>query len=191
MAIRAVGSPSDGHTRPCSRKAGERGVEPGGLDIQQLFAAAAQMQNQLMSAQQELADTEVQGTAGGGLVTVTISGEGELVDLVIAPAAIDAGDPQETAQTLADLVLAACRAAYGAIADLQEQMMGPLAAGLGGDSGSMPGLPGLPGFPGIPGLPGAIGPNAAGPNPAGPGANDLDDLDDPADQDRSTGLDGH
>ena|ERR1022692_541617 len=188
MAIHAVGSPSGGQRWPCSRKAGERGVEPGGLDIQQLFAAAAQMQNQLMSAQQELADTEVQGTAGGGLVTVTISGQGELVDLVIAPAAIDAGDPQETAQTVADLVLAACRAAYGAIADLQEQMMGPLASGLGGEAGGMPGLPGLPGFPGIPGLQGAVGPSADLPDAAGSGANSPDD---PADQDRPTGLDGH
>jgi hypothetical protein len=132
-------------------------VEPGGqLDIQQLFAAAAQMQSQLMSAQQQLADTEVQGTAGGGLVTVTINGQGELVDVVIAPAAIDPADPAETAQTLADLVLAACRAAYGAIADLQEEMMGPLASGLG-DPAGLAGLPGMPDIPGLSGLPGAPG----------------------------------
>jgi DNA-binding YbaB/EbfC family protein len=133
-------------------------VEPGGqLDIQQLFAAAAQMQNQLMSAQQQLADTEVKGTAGGGLVTVTVNGQGELVDLVIAPAAIDPADPDETAQTLADLVLAACRAAYGAIADLQEEMMGPLASGLGGDPAGLGGLAGLPGLPDIGGLTGLTG----------------------------------
>ena len=42
-------------------------VEPGGqLDMQQLLAAAAAMQSQLMNAQQELADAEVEGTAGGG-----------------------------------------------------------------------------------------------------------------------------
>jgi nucleoid-associated protein EbfC len=154
-------------------------VEPGGqLDIQQLFAAAAQMQSQLMSAQQQLADTEVKGTAGGGLVTVTINGQGELVDLVITPAAIDPADPVETAQTLADLVLAACRAAYGAIADLQEEMMGPLASGLGGDPSGLGGLPGLPGLAGIPGLGGLPGqPGTA--SPAGSAGEDTDDASGP------------
>jgi len=51
------------------------------MDMQQLLAAAQQMQHQLMNAQQELADTEVEGTAGGGLVTATVNGQGELVDL--------------------------------------------------------------------------------------------------------------
>ncbi len=60
-------------------------MDPGGqLDIQQLFAAAAQVQSQLMSAQQQLAETEIEGSAGGGLVKVTINGQGELVDVTIA-----------------------------------------------------------------------------------------------------------
>jgi nucleoid-associated protein EbfC len=127
-------------------------VEPGGqLDMQQLFAAAAQMQSQLMNAQQQLAETEIEGTAGGGMVRVTVNGQGEVVDVNIAAEAIDPGDPAETAQTLADLVLAACRAAYDAIADVQEQMMGPLASGLGGDFGGLAGIPGLPVQPGAPG----------------------------------------
>jgi hypothetical protein len=125
-------------------------MEPGGqLDMQQLFAAAAQMQNQLMSAQQQLAEAEVDGTAGGGLVTVTVNGQGELVDLSISKDAIDASDPQETVQTIADLVLAACRDAYGALGELQAQMMGPLAGGLG-DLGAAGGLPGISGLPGLP-----------------------------------------
>ena len=75
-------------------------MEPGsGLDLQQLMAAAAQMQSQLMSAQQELADALVEGTAGGGLVTAVVNGQAELVELTIDPAAIDASDPQECAQT--------------------------------------------------------------------------------------------
>jgi DNA-binding YbaB/EbfC family protein len=160
-------------------------VEPGGqFDIQQLFAAAAQMQTQLVSAQQQLADTEVTGTAGGGLVTVTINGQGELVDLVIDKAAIDPADPEETAQTLADLVLAACRAAYGAIADLQEEMMGPLAAGLGGEGGGIPGLPGLPGMPGLPGLSGIPG------LPGMPGASSHDDPADAGGHEDAAGHDG-
>src|ERR1700742_5347948 len=93
--------------------------------MQQLLAAAQQMQEQLINAQQELADTEVSGTAGGGLVTARVNGQGELVDLTIAPAAIDADDLEETAQTIADLVLAAVRDAYSRAGDLQEEKRGP------------------------------------------------------------------
>ena len=113
-------------------------VEPGGqLDMQQLLAAAAEMQSQLVNAQQELADASVEGTAGGGLVKAVVSGQGELLDLVIAPEAIDPADPADTAQTIADLVLAAIRDASESAADLQERTMGPLAAGFGG--GGLPG----------------------------------------------------
>ena len=71
-------------------------MEPGGFDMQQLFQAAQNMQAQLMSAQQELADTEVTGTAGGGAVRAVVSGAGELLDLTIDPSVIDAADPAET-----------------------------------------------------------------------------------------------
>ena len=57
--------------------------------MQQLLAAAAEMQNQLMSAQQELADATVEGSAGGGLVKAVVSGQGELLDITIAPEAIE------------------------------------------------------------------------------------------------------
>jgi DNA-binding YbaB/EbfC family protein len=119
------------------------------MDMQQLLAAAQQMQDQLMSAQRELADAEVEGTAGGGLVKARVNGQGDLVDLTISPAVIDAGDPAETAETVADLVLAAVRDAYRAASDLQQEKMGPLAAGLGGLGGGagLPDMPGLPGFP--------------------------------------------
>ena len=66
-----------------------------------------------MNAQQALADAEVTGTAGGGLVKATVNGQGELMDLTIAAAAVDTDDPEETARTIADLVLAAVRDAYG------------------------------------------------------------------------------
>jgi nucleoid-associated protein EbfC len=123
-------------------------VDPGGqLDMQQLLAAAQQMQSQLVTAQQELADAEVEGSAGGGLVTAVVNGQGELVDITIAAEAIDPEDPEETAQTLADLVLAAVRDAYNSVGDLQQEKMGPFAAGIGGAGES-----GLPGFPGMPGL---------------------------------------
>jgi nucleoid-associated protein EbfC len=127
---------------------GTTDVDPSGqLDMQQLLAAAQQMQSQLFTAQQELADTEVEGSAGGGLVTVVVNGQGELVDVTIAASAIDPAEPEESAQTIADLVLAAVRDAYDAVSDLQQEAMGPL-AGMGGN----PGEAGLPGFPGLPGL---------------------------------------
>jgi DNA-binding YbaB/EbfC family protein len=138
-------------------------VDPGGqMDMQQLLAAAQQMQDQLMNAQRELADAEVEGTAGGGLVKARVNGQGDLVDLTISPAVIDAGEPAETAETVADLVLAAVRDAYRAAAELQQEKMGPLAAGLGGLGAGvgLPDLPGLPGFPGpgdAPGRPPGIG----------------------------------
>jgi nucleoid-associated protein EbfC len=120
--------------------------------MQQLMAAAAAMQSQLMNAQQELADAEVLGTAGGGLVTVTVNGQGELLDVTIQPGAIDPADPAESAESIADLVLAAYRAACGAVDDLQQQTMAPFAAGLGG------GLPGMPDFSSLTGIPGGAAP---------------------------------
>ena len=126
------------------------------MDMQQILAAAQQMQQQMMDAQQQLADAEVKGTAGGGLVTATVNGQAELLDLEISPAAVDAEDPAETARTIADLVLAAVRAATRSAADLQEQKMGPFAAAL---QGGLPGMPGgldLPGGLGIPDL-GSLG----------------------------------
>jgi DNA-binding YbaB/EbfC family protein len=131
-------------------------VDPGGqIDMQQLLAAAQQMQDQLMSAQQELADAVVEGSAGGGLVTARVNGQGDLVDLTISPAAIDTEDAAETAQTIADLVLAAVRDAYRAASELQQEKMGPLASGIGGlgGAGDVPGLPGLPGIGDFPGQP--------------------------------------
>jgi nucleoid-associated protein EbfC len=127
-------------------------VEPQ-MDMQQLFAAAQQMQEQLMNAQQALADAEVTGTAGGGLVKATVNGQGELMDLSIAAAAVDPEDPEETARTIADLVLAAVRDAYRSAEDLQQQQMGPFAAAMQG--GGMPGMPGG-GMPGGLNLPSGL-----------------------------------
>jgi hypothetical protein len=136
--------------------------------MQQLLAAAAAMQSQLMNAQQELADTEVEGTAGGGVVRATVNGQGELVDLAIDAAAIDTADPQETAQTLADLVLAAYRDACRSVDELQEQTMAPFAAGLGGAGIGGEGMPGLPDLSGFPGLSGPQDLPGDGPAPGEP-----------------------
>jgi hypothetical protein len=156
------------------------------MDMQQLFAAAQQMQEQLMNAQQALADAEVTGTAGGGLVKATVNGQGELLDLSIAATAVDTDDAEETARTIADLVLAAVRDAYRAAEDLQQQQMGPFAAAMQG--GGIPGMPGggIPGMPGggIPGMPGGLdlpsgldlsGLGLGGPGPHAPEPDDEDD----------------
>jgi DNA-binding YbaB/EbfC family protein len=101
---------------------------PAQPNMQQLMKQAQQMQKQLMSAQAELAETQVQGTAGGGLVTATMTGAGELLTLQIDQSAVDPSD----VETLQDLVVAAIRDAARAAAELTEQKMGPLAGGLGG-----------------------------------------------------------
>jgi DNA-binding protein YbaB len=113
--------------------------------MQQIFAAA----QQALSAQQELANTEVIGTAGGGAVRAVVSGVGQLIDLTIDPSAIDPADPAESASTIADLVLAAVRDAWDAAVDLQQRQLGALGGGFGGAPGgfdlSSLGLPSLGG----------------------------------------------
>ncbi len=96
--------------------------------MQQILEQAQRMQQQLMAAEEQLADAEVDGTAGGGLVTATVSGTGELLDLVIDPKAID---PDDT-ESLADLILAAVRDATNNASALAAETMGPLTEGLGG-----------------------------------------------------------
>jgi nucleoid-associated protein EbfC len=126
---------------------------PGGFDMQQIFAAA----QQALSAQQELANSELTGTAGGGAVRAVVNGVGQLLDVTIDPNVIDPADPAETAATIADLVLAAVRDAWDSAIDLQQRQLGALGGGFGGapagfDLSSL-GLPGL-GQPGLgqPGL---------------------------------------
>ncbi|OSC73019.1 YbaB/EbfC family nucleoid-associated protein [Streptomyces sp. 4F] len=110
---------------------------PGGgqPNMQQLLQQAQKMQQDLAKAQEELAQTEVDGQSGGGLVKATVTGSGELRGLVIDPKAVD---PEDT-ETLADLVVAAVQAANENAQNLQQQKLGPLAQGLGGS-----GIPGLP-----------------------------------------------
>src|SRR5436190_1827788 len=107
---------------------------PAQPNIQELMKQAQQMQQQLMAAQEELAETSVEGSAGGGLVRATMTGSGELSALTISPEAVDPDD----LETLQDLVVAAVRDAAHNASELAQQKMGPLAGWLGGL--------GLPGF---------------------------------------------
>jgi DNA-binding YbaB/EbfC family protein len=114
-------------------------VRPGGQpNLQQIMKQAQKMQQQMASAQAELAETEVTGTSGGGLVTVTMRGSGEVLGVKIDAKAVDPDD----VETLEDLVLAAFHNAADSVKALTEEKMGPLTAGLGGLGGGL-GLPGM------------------------------------------------
>jgi DNA-binding YbaB/EbfC family protein len=108
--------------------------------MNQLLEQAQQMQQSLVAAQEELAQAEVKGTAGGGLVTATVNGIGELQSLDIKPEAVDPDDP-ESMSTLGDLVVAAVRDASNNAQEVASQKQGPLSQGLGGLGGGL-GLPG-------------------------------------------------
>src|SRR3954464_5820954 len=100
-----------------------------GLDLNELFQHAQQLQEQMQKAQERLAEKTVTGTAGGGMVIVTASGRGEIQKMQIDKQAVD---PRAVA-VLEDLVLAAVnsrlRAAQEAAAAVQP--MSVLDAGLG------------------------------------------------------------
>ncbi|OPX16970.1 YbaB/EbfC family nucleoid-associated protein [Gordonia sp. i37] len=98
-----------------------------------LLQQAQQMQAKLLEAQNEIAATEVTGTAGNGLVTVTGNGTGEITAVIIDPKVVDPDD----VETLQDLLLGALADLSNKREELAGEKMGPLAGGLGG------GLPGL------------------------------------------------
>jgi DNA-binding YbaB/EbfC family protein len=103
----------------------------GGFDMNALLQQAQQMQQQMVSAQEELADARVDGTVGDGLVTVTVSGTGELVGVKIKRDSFDPAEPED----LEDLIVAAFRDARAKADALAAEAMGPLAGGLGGLGG--------------------------------------------------------
>ncbi|MBS2023027.1 MAG: YbaB/EbfC family nucleoid-associated protein [Deltaproteobacteria bacterium] len=104
-----------------------------GFDMQQLFAQAQAMQEQMKKAQEQLATQEVSGAAGGGLVTARVTGTGELIGVKIDSAVVTKDD----IAMLEDLVTAAVNDALRNQKQLaQQQMTGSL--------GSLSGLPGMP-----------------------------------------------
>ncbi|MGH3596715.1 MAG: YbaB/EbfC family nucleoid-associated protein [Mycobacterium sp.] len=109
-------------------------MEPGGQpDMSALLAQAQQMQQQLMAAQQRLANAEVHGKAGGGLVEVTVKGSGEVVAVAIDPKVVDPGD----VETLQDLIVGALADASAQVTSMAREQLAPLAGGMGG----APGMP--------------------------------------------------
>ena len=93
-----------------------------------LLAQAQQMQQKLLAAQQQLANAEVHGQAGGGLVKVVVKGSGEVVAVEIDPKVVDPDD----VETLQDLLVGALSDATKQVASLAQQQLGPLAGGMGG-----------------------------------------------------------
>jgi DNA-binding YbaB/EbfC family protein len=108
-------------------------------NMQQMMAQVQQMQKDMEVAQQELKNEVVEASAGGGMVTVKMSGGLELREVRIDPAAVD----PEDVEILSDMVLAAVNEALRMAQELAERKMGGATAGL--DMGSLGGL-GLPGL---------------------------------------------
>jgi nucleoid-associated protein EbfC len=107
--------------------------------MQQMLGQVQKMQQDMQAAQRELAEQTVQASAGGGMVTVTVTGGLELREVRIAPEAVD----PEDVEMLCDLVLAATNEALRSAQELAEKRMGAVTGGL--DLGSLGelGLPGL------------------------------------------------
>lgn len=151
-----------------------------GFDMGELLQQAQRMQEQLMSAQQDLNDAEVTGTAGGGLVRATMTGAGEMTGLQLDPSVVDPDD----VETLADLIIAAVRDARAEIGRRASEQLGSIDADVAG-------LLGGAGGEGSP-LAGLLGGGPAGALPADagePGAQDDDELerDDPSPGGTSSG----
>lgn len=110
----------------------------GGLDMGALLAQAQQMQDQMVQAQQRLAEATVDGTVAGGSVTVTVNGVGEMTAVQIRAGEFDGSDTDDLTD-LADLIVAAYRDAKSQADELAVAAMNPLSGGMG----EGPGLPGL------------------------------------------------
>ncbi|GAB4335009.1 MAG: YbaB/EbfC family nucleoid-associated protein [Desulfobulbaceae bacterium] len=101
------------------------------MNFGDLMKQAQQFQQQLNTIQQELGAKTVTGTAGGGMVTATVNGRGELVDLVIEPEAVSGND----LQMLQDLVRSAVNDGLIKSKQLAREELGRLTGGL-----NIPGL---------------------------------------------------
>jgi DNA-binding YbaB/EbfC family protein len=111
----------------------------GGLDLNALLQQAQQMQEQLASAQDRLAETVVEGTVAGGAVTVKVNGVGELVGVEIKQGQFDGSDPDDL-EDLGAVIVAAYRDAKAQADAVAGQALGPITGGLGqGLGGQMPG----------------------------------------------------
>ena len=100
------------------------------MDFEKLAQQAQQMQEQMQKAQAEMENEIVEGSAGGGAVTVKATGTGKITEIKIKKEAIDPDDPE----TLEDLVLAAVNSALQAAEELAKSKLN---LGALGDLGSL------------------------------------------------------
>jgi nucleoid-associated protein EbfC len=105
--------------------------------MSQLLAQAQQMQQKLLEAQQQLANAEVHGQAGGGLVKVVVKGSGEVVGVTIDPQVVDPDD----IETLQDLIVGAMGDASKQVTRMAQERLGALAGGMGGPPPNQPPTP--------------------------------------------------
>ena len=100
-----------------------------------LMKQAQQLQEKMEAAKARLAEIEVEGTSGGGMVSVTLRNMGELTRLVVDPSLLAPGE----AEILTDLIIAAHADARRKLEARQQELMRDAA-------GMFAGLPGLPTF---------------------------------------------
>ncbi len=101
------------------------------MNIQKMMKEAQKAQRKMAEAQERLANLSVEGSAGGGLVTATASGDGNITKITIDKSAVDPDD----IELLEDLVTAAVNEAQRKAKELQETEMGAAMGGLGGLGG--------------------------------------------------------
>ena len=95
-------------------------------NMNQMMKQVKKMQDQMMKAQEELETKMVEGTAGGGVVTVTANGHKKLLNITIKPEAVD----PEDVEMLQDLVLTAVNDALAKVDELANKDMGKFTGGM-------------------------------------------------------------
>ncbi|MFZ0445027.1 MAG: YbaB/EbfC family nucleoid-associated protein [Bacillus sp. (in: firmicutes)] len=99
----------------------------GGMgNMQKMMKQMQKMQKDMAKAQEELSEKTVEGTAGGGMVTVIVNGQKEVVDVNIKEEVVD----PEDIEMLQDLVLAATNDALKKMDDLTNDTMGQFTKGM-------------------------------------------------------------
>jgi DNA-binding YbaB/EbfC family protein len=112
-------------------------------NMQQMLKQVQKMQADMVAAQEALKDETVEAAAGGGMVTVTVTGDSVVKAIVINPEAVD----PEDVEMLSDMVLAAVNEGLRKSQELAAERLGAVTGGLGGLAG-----PGGLGSLGIPGF---------------------------------------
>lgn len=98
----------------------------GGGNMQNMMKQMQKMQKKMAEAQEQLGQEKIEGTSGGGIVTVVVTGHKEVVDVRIKPEAVDPDD----VEMLQDLVLAAVNDALKKADELTNNTMGQFTKGL-------------------------------------------------------------